>query len=164
MTALSLLAQQRVGPCSNVDCSICGRHEESLACWPTGICKRMTCFNGRAQGEWLTDISIEQVDVGGEREGGGVVSEPPLYLHGVAALCEQHRGACVAKGMEPHPGQARLLSGWLKYAPEDVALHQRRSVARREDESLVLGPLRCVVMLTKRHGEGTRSMGTSRRP
>jgi hypothetical protein len=35
----------------------------------------MTGFSSKAQGERLADVSVEQVDVGGEREGGGVVAE-----------------------------------------------------------------------------------------
>jgi hypothetical protein len=44
----------------------------------------------------LPEITVEQVDVGCERERSGVVAEPALDLNGIAAFREQDRGASVA--------------------------------------------------------------------
>jgi hypothetical protein len=46
------------------------------------------------------------VDVCGERERSRVVPEPPLHLHGVAALGEQQARACVSERVEPDPRHA----------------------------------------------------------
>ena len=62
------------------------------------------------------------VRVEGERS--RVVAEPPLDLHRVATLGEQHRRACVAEGVESDPLQARLLARRLEHAAADVALVQ----------------------------------------
>ena len=43
------------------------------------------------------EVAVEEVDVGRQCEGGGVVAEPPLHPHGVASLYEQNRGAGVAE-------------------------------------------------------------------
>jgi hypothetical protein len=50
--------------------------------------------------EWSAEGAIEQVDVDGERERGGVVPGPALHLDGVPSGCEQlpgtSAGACAA--------------------------------------------------------------------
>ena len=66
----------------------------------------MTRFSGEAQGERLPYVPVEQVDVGGEREGGGVVAEPPLHLHGVAALCV---GKCAKGGQRRKPSSRKTV-------------------------------------------------------
>lgn len=60
MTALGLLAQQRVGPCSNVNCPIGGGHENSL---DTDAAVAYLCIASaasRVQDERLSDVPVEQ--------------------------------------------------------------------------------------------------------
>jgi hypothetical protein len=55
------------------------------------------------QQERLPEIAIEQVDIRRQREGLGMMPEPPLHLYGVAALGEQEGRAGVAEGVETRP-------------------------------------------------------------
>jgi hypothetical protein len=116
-------------------------------------CLRMARYSDGAQRKCLPDVPVEQMDVGGERKRGGVVAEPALDLDHVAILRKQHRGARMPEGVEPDPGQARLLAGGLEHAAKDIAGHERRAIARREHGIFLPTPLCFPTTLPERQHE-----------
>jgi hypothetical protein len=85
----------------------------------------------------------EEVDVGGEGEGGGVVSEPDLDLLCVEAVAEEVGGAGVAEAVEAEPGELGFVGGWFEDALAEVAGVEVVAGFGGEDE--VVGLVVCAV-------------------
>ena len=75
---------------------------------------------GRFELERLAEVAVEQVHIGRERERRRVVAEPPLHLHGVAALGEQPGRDRVAERVEPGPLDAGLRARRLQHPLGEV--------------------------------------------
>ena len=101
----------------------------------------------------LPEVTVEQVDLRGERERGAMVAKPALHLDGVAAFREQDRGAGVAEGVEAYPGKLCGLTNRLEHSPEDVVGHERRAVRGGETGSSSAGHSRGRAVLSERRGK-----------
>jgi hypothetical protein len=67
-----------------------------------------------------SEVAVEQMHVGRERERCGVMPEPVLNLDGVAAGREHARGDRVAERVKPRPGDSRLLAGRREHRHRQV--------------------------------------------
>ena len=88
--------------------------------------------------ECTTEPVIDQMSVGFEGVGGGVVTHPALQAQWAGAFLDQQRGARVAQRVQPDSLQAGTLCCGLKDAISEVLRSERPSAAVEEHEVLVL--------------------------
>lgn len=109
------------------------KNTASAAVLPRAITDAQIC-----ELECTTEPVVDQMSVGFEGVGGGVVTHPALQAQWAGAFLDQQRGARVAQRVQPDSLQVGTLCCGLKDAISEVLRSERPSAAVEEHEVLVL--------------------------
>jgi hypothetical protein len=87
-----------------------------------------------AQVECESEVAVDQVPVGLERERGRMVAHPALQAKRAQTGLDQHRRTGVTEGVEADAGKSRARGGRDEHAAAQTALIGGAAVATGKDE------------------------------